>query len=106
MKRGKSSSRLRQRRSSREKNNTNSSTESLEGQRIIGLGKNHGPLAKTDLLKIGKFYRVLLHISASKAIAASAPFKIVDREDAEENDNFDYEFSLGEEGGGEDDDDY
>ena len=33
-----------------------------------------------------------------KAIAASAPFKIVDREDAEENDNFDYEFSLGEEG--------
>ena len=49
---------------------------------------------------------LILHISASKAIAASAPFKIVDREDAEENDNFDYEFSLGEEGEGEDDDDY
>eukprot|EP00943_MAST-04B_sp_MAST-4B-sp1_P003795 g3795.t1 len=59
---------------------------------------------KTDLLKIGKFYRVLLHISSSKAIAASTPFKIVDRQDAEENENFDYEFSLGEEG--EDDDDY
>ena len=52
MKRGKSSSRLRQRRPSRDKNNTNSSTEGLEGQRIIGLGKSHGPLAKTDLVKI------------------------------------------------------
>ena len=52
MKRGKSSSRLRQRRPGRDKNNTNSSTEGLEGQRIIGLGKSHGPLAKTDLVKI------------------------------------------------------
>ena len=26
--------------------------EGLEGQRIIGLGKSHGPLAKTDLVKI------------------------------------------------------
>ena len=52
MKRGKSSSRLRQRRPSRDKNNTNSSTEGLAGQRIIGLGKSHGPLAKTDLVKI------------------------------------------------------
>ena len=58
---------------------------------------------KTDLLEIGKFYRVLLHLSSSKAIAASAPFKVVDCKDAEENENFDYEFSLGEEG---EDDDY
>ena len=52
MKRGKSSSRLRQRRPSRDKNNTDSSTEGLEGKRIIGLGESHGPLAKTDLVKI------------------------------------------------------
>ena len=58
---------------------------------------------KTDLLEIGKFYRVLLHLSSSKAIAASAPFKVVDCKDAEENENFDYEFSLGEEG---EEDDY
>ena len=85
--------------------NNNNSTELIDknDNNVDSVGS---VIFKTDLLKIGKFYRVLLHISASKAIAASAPFKIVDREDAEENDNFDYEFSLGEEGEGEDDDDY
>ena len=52
MRRSESSNRLRQRRINRSKSKTNNPAESLEGQRIVGLGKNHGPLAKTDLVKI------------------------------------------------------
>ena len=52
MRRSESSNRLRQKRINRSKSKTNSPAESLEGQRIVGLGKSHGPLAKTDLVKI------------------------------------------------------
>ena len=52
MRRSESSSRLRKRRISRDKSKTNSPAKSIEGRRIVGLGKSHGPLAKTDLVKI------------------------------------------------------
>ena len=51
----------------------------------------------SDLLKTGKYYRVLLHLSSSKAIASSKPFKVV-QDDSNDDPNFDYEFSLEEEG--------
>ena len=52
MRRSESSNRLRQRRINRSKSNTDNQAESLEGRRIVGLGKSHGPLAKTDLVAI------------------------------------------------------
>ena len=51
----------------------------------------------SDILKVGKYYRVLLHLSSSKAIAASRPFKVV-KDDSSEEPDFDYEFNLEEEG--------
>ena len=52
MRQSESSNRLRQRRINRSKSNTDNQAESLEGRRIVGLGKSHGPLAKTDLVAI------------------------------------------------------
>ena len=51
----------------------------------------------SELLKVGRYYRILLHLSSSKAIAASKPFKVV-AEDGKDLPDFDYEFNLEEEG--------